>query len=78
MQNNIIENKNKMCLKYNLTDLQFEILYLELIQDEIKLQIKLDEMNITKYDIESFKHFPTKNICNNFSLVYYLDKRIIF
>ena len=47
MQNNIIENKNKNCLKYQLTDIQFEILYLELIQDEIKLQNKLNEMNIS-------------------------------
>ena len=78
MQNNILKNKTKFCLENNLTDFQFEILYLEFIKDEIKLKNKLDEMNIHKYDIESFKHFPRKNDCNNFSVVFYLDKRIYF
>ena len=37
MQNNILKYKTKFCLEYNLTDFQFEILYLEFIKDEIKL-----------------------------------------
>ena len=41
MQNEIIKNKNKFIQQYNLTDNQFKQLYFELIDEDLKLKIKL-------------------------------------
>ena len=76
MQNNIIQNKNKFIQQFNLTEKQFKQLYIELIDEDLKLKNKINSLDITMYDIEIFKHFPRKNSDGNFYEVYYLDEKI--
>ena len=76
MQNNIITNKDKFIQQFNLTENQFKQLYIELIDEDLKLKNKIESLDLTMYDIEIFKHFPRKNNEGNFYEVYYLDEKI--
>ena len=76
MQNNIIKYKNKFIQKFNLTEKQFEQLYLELIDEDLRLKNKIESLELFLFDLEIFKHFPRKNNEGNFYEVYYLDEKI--
>ena len=60
MQNEIIKNKNKFIQQFNLTEKQFKQLYIELIDEDLKLKNKIDSLDLTMYAIEILKHFPRK------------------
>ena len=76
MQNETIKNKNKFIQQFNLTEKQFKQLYIELIDEDLKLKNKIISLDLTMYDIEIFKHFPRKNNEGNFYEVYYLDEKM--
>ena len=76
MQNEIVKNKDKFIKQFNLTEKQFKQLYIELIDEDLKLKNKINSLDITIYDIEIFKHFPRKKSDGNFYEVYYLNEKI--
>ena len=76
MQNNIIQYKNKFIQQSKLSEKQFEQLYSELMDEDLRLKNKIESLDLTLYDLEIFKHFPRKNDEGNFYEVYYLDEKI--
>ena len=76
MQNEIIKNKNKFIQQFNLTEKQFKQLYIELIDEDLKLKNKINSLDLTIFDIEIFTYFPRTNSDGNFYEVFYSDEKI--